>query len=131
MPRVECFPFRFRDPVTGKWVRARYRAERHVIAERYKNTEWEIIGPPEIRDTDPSARYFSPWRVTSHAEAMRMFEPAPEMNPHLAKPAAMDATERFLTALFLRRYVTHCARRRRIPEMQGAARLLAEITATA
>jgi hypothetical protein len=50
-----------------------------------------------------------------------MFEPAPEMNPHLAKPAAMDATERFLTALFLRRYFTYCARRGRIPEMQGAA----------
>jgi hypothetical protein len=77
MPRLECFPFRFRDLVTGKWVRARYRAERHVIAERYKHTEWEIIGPPEIRDTDPSARYFSPWRVTSHAEAMRLFDPAP------------------------------------------------------
>ena len=30
------FPFRFRDPVSGKWVRARYVAEREVIAARYR-----------------------------------------------------------------------------------------------
>jgi hypothetical protein len=23
-PRLELFPFRFRDPRTGKWIRARY-----------------------------------------------------------------------------------------------------------
>jgi hypothetical protein len=56
--RLELFPFRYRDPLTGKWVRARYVAERHVIAERY--AEFEIIGPPEIRDVDPDARYFNP-----------------------------------------------------------------------
>jgi len=32
--RLELFPFRYRDPLTGKWVRARYVAERHVIPER-------------------------------------------------------------------------------------------------
>ena len=26
-PRLELFPFRYRDPPTGKWIRARYRAE--------------------------------------------------------------------------------------------------------
>ena len=41
------YPFRFRDPVSGKWVRARYKAARTVIAARY--AEWEIVGPPEIR----------------------------------------------------------------------------------
>jgi len=56
--RLELFPFRVRDPLTGKWVRARYVAERDVIAERY--AEYEIIGPPEIRDVDPNARYFNP-----------------------------------------------------------------------
>jgi hypothetical protein len=34
------YPFRFRDPVTGKWVRARYKAERTEIATRY--AEWEL-----------------------------------------------------------------------------------------
>lgn len=127
MPRVECFPFRFRDAVTGKWVRARYLAERHVIAERYANTEWEITGPPQTRNVDPDVRYFSPWRVMPHAEAVRAFEKPPQMNPHLDRPPAIDATERFLATLFLRRYVRYCARRRRLREMQGAARLLAEI----
>jgi hypothetical protein len=47
--------------VTGKWVRARYVAERHVIAERY--AEFEIIGSPEIRDVHPDARYFNPANV--------------------------------------------------------------------
>jgi hypothetical protein len=41
-------------------------------------------------------------------------------------PPAIDATERFLLRLFLRRYVTWCVRRERFAPMQGAARLLAE-----
>ena len=59
-PRLELFPFRFRDPVTGKWVRARYVAELHEIKQRY--AEWEIIGVPEIREISSSARYFTPHR---------------------------------------------------------------------
>jgi len=60
MARLELFPFRYRSPITGKWVKARYVAEKHEIAGRY--AEWEIIGPPEIRDVDRQAGYFSPWR---------------------------------------------------------------------
>ena len=59
MPRLKLFPFRYRDRLTGKWVRARYVAERHEIAARYG--KWEIIGPPEIREVDPDPRSFSPW----------------------------------------------------------------------
>jgi hypothetical protein len=47
------FPFRFRDPVSGKWVKARYVAERHEIIARYR--EWQIIGGPEYR------RPLQPW----------------------------------------------------------------------
>jgi len=54
---LELYPFRYRDPLTGKWIRARYIAERYVLAERY--AEWEIIAPPEIRSGD--ATMFSPW----------------------------------------------------------------------
>ena len=57
-PRLELFPFRFRDPRTGKWIRARYVAELHEIKQRY--IEWEIIGPPEIREISSDARYFTP-----------------------------------------------------------------------
>jgi hypothetical protein len=52
------YPFRFRDLVTGKWVRARYEAERHELELRY--TEWEITGTPELRRAAGGA--FSPWR---------------------------------------------------------------------
>ncbi len=83
MPRLELFPFRHRDAVTGKWVKARYLAERQEIAARY--AEWEIIGPPEIRDVDPHARYFTPWKVVSHAELMGMEERPPELQPHVCE----------------------------------------------
>jgi len=46
------------------------------------------------------------------------------MQPHLQTPPAIDAVEAFLVNLFLRRYITHCARRRRYAQMNGAARLL-------
>ena len=91
------------------------------------NAEWEIIGSPEIRAVEPNARYFTPFRVTPHAEAMRMFEAAPQINPHLERPPAIDAMECFLTRLFLRRYVTYCARCQRYAQMQHAARLLSDI----
>jgi hypothetical protein len=32
---------------TGKWIRARYLAERHELEQRY--AEWEIICEPEVR----------------------------------------------------------------------------------
>ena len=129
MPRLELFPFRYRESFTGTWVKARYRAERHEIAARYK--EWEITGPPEIGDVDPDARYFTPWKVVPHAELRRMEELPPEMQPHLATPPRIDEREAFLTTLFLRRYVTHCARRKRYAQMQGAARLHRSVAATA
>src|SRR6185369_15895542 len=59
-PRLELFPFRYRDPRTGKWIRARYVAELHEIKQRY--IEWEIIGPPEIREISSEDRHFTPHR---------------------------------------------------------------------
>jgi hypothetical protein len=58
MPRLELFPFRYRDELTGKWKRARYVAERHEIEARF--AEYEVLGPPEIRQVDTDARYFAP-----------------------------------------------------------------------
>ena len=51
------FPFRFRDPLTGRWIRARYKATREEIAARY--TDAEIIGPAEIRRAEGAG--FAPW----------------------------------------------------------------------
>jgi hypothetical protein len=51
------------------------------------------------------------------------------LQPHLAMLPAIDATERLLVQLFLRRYVTWCARRQRFAQMQGAARLFRDVSA--
>ena len=104
------FPFRYRDPLTGKWVRARYVAERHEIAAGYK--EWEIIGAPEIRQGG-DARHFNPYRPTLPRPPGGDVDQAP----------TLDAGERWLVLLFLRRYVTWCARRGRFAQAGGAARL--------
>jgi hypothetical protein len=44
-PPIVLYPFRFVDPLTGRWVRARYRATREEIEQRY--ARWEITGEPE------------------------------------------------------------------------------------
>ena len=126
MGQVELFPFRFRDPVTGKWIRARYRAERHEIAQRY--VDYEITGPPEIRDGDPDAPRFTPHLGQRTNGGLRHLETtAPDLQPHLAKPPTIDIGEAILLQLFLRRYITYCARRGRFAAMNGAARLFAEL----
>src|SRR4029434_7442898 len=122
-PRLELLPFRYRDPRTGKWIRARYRADRDEIAARYK--EWEIIGPVEIRDVDPAARYFTPHASPLDDALRRYNERPPELQP------TIDAAESFLLAVFLRGYVTYCAKRGRFAAMNGAARLYAELGASA
>ena len=64
MPRtIELFPFRFRGPLSGKSIRARYLAERHELEQRY--AEFEIIGPPEI--TLRMTRSSSPPRTSPEA----------------------------------------------------------------
>jgi hypothetical protein len=112
---IELFTFRYRDPHTGKWVRARYRADDDEIAARYK--EWEIIGPAEIRDVESDARYFTPHTSPLDVALRRYNERPPELEP------AIDVAEAFLLAVFLRRY--DCARRGRFAAMNGAARLFA------
>jgi len=62
MPTLHLYRFRFRDPRTGRWIRARYLAKVPVIQRHY--AEWELIGPAEIRQVpdDPSLNYFNPFR---------------------------------------------------------------------
>jgi len=114
-PRIELFAFRYRDGLTGKWIRARYVATREEIGKRHD--EWKILGPAEIRDIDPEARYFIPHTSPLDAALRRYNEWPPELHP------VIDAAEAFLLSVFLRRYVTCCARRGRCAAMNGAARL--------
>ena len=121
---LTLFPFRYRDPATGKWIRARYKATVEEIAQRY--AQWEIAGPPESRGGN--AAMFRPhYRVVAHAELKRLEDVAPMLDPHRALPPAIDPLESDLVRVFLRRYVRYCARTRRYAAMQGAARLYAEL----
>jgi len=109
------FRFRLRDPITGKWYRARWKATAEDIAER----GGVIDGPAEVRldlyGTDGG--YFRPFLIVPHADLMRIEEPAPDVEPEL------DETERWLARLFLRRYVTWCARARHQDRIDAAVRL--------
>jgi len=58
----------------------------------------------EIRDLDAYVGYVSSWRPSTSGEFMRIDEQQPELSPDI------DERERFLVGLFLRRYVTYCAR---------------------
>jgi hypothetical protein len=118
------YPFRYRDTLTGKWSRARYKATIEEITARH--AEWDLIGPAEIRP-GRGAMFGSRNKIIAHAELMRVTEPPVELQPHLATPPAVDALEMSFARLFLRRYVTYCARRRRYAQMNGAARLHAEL----
>ena len=127
------YPFRFVDPVTGKWMRARYVAELHEIAARHER--WEIIGGPEIRSRDatmlnPSSKLAPRAHLPIEEpegepppEKPPEDDPPPVEEPPVEDLSALDQLERFLVLVFLRRYVTYCARRRRYAAMNGAARL--------
>jgi hypothetical protein len=122
------YPFRFFDDVTKKWTRARYVAELHVIAERY--SQWEIIGPPEIRKDVGGS--FNPFRrPAAHLPPVEEpppdHGPTPDPPPVEQPPPIEDQLERFFVLLFLRRYVTYCASCRRFAAMNGAAKLFAEV----
>jgi hypothetical protein len=61
MPTLVLYLFRFRDPLTGKWVRARHKLQMPALQRQY--AEWEITGAPEIRDVTPSPiEHFNPFR---------------------------------------------------------------------
>jgi len=129
--RLELFLFRYRDPRTGKWVRALYRSERREIAARY--VEYEIISPAEIREIDPDERRFCPHGAAPGAHtscdcALNLPERT-ERAVRAVDPGSLGELERFLLLVFLRRYVTYCARHRRFAAMSGAARLHAAISA--
>lgn len=58
------YPFRFRDPVTGRWIRARYLATLEEIEARY--AEVELLGPPERREV--ARGWFQPSRCAADAK---------------------------------------------------------------
>jgi len=100
-------------------VRARYVAERREIAARY--AEWEITGPPEVRDGGDWGAGFKPYRATSKPKPIDGLE----LHPH--QQGSLNRAERYLARLFLRRHVTYCARRGQFAKARGAASLWSEL----
>jgi hypothetical protein len=47
MPTLVLYPFRFRHPLTGDWVRARHKMQVPELQRHY--ADGEITGAPEIR----------------------------------------------------------------------------------
>jgi hypothetical protein len=123
-PLLRLYPFKYRDPVSGTWIKAGYKATLVDIAARY--AEWMIAGEPEIRGRVPSAS-FNPYRWTDGAVSTVQGPDVELLPAGRGHPLALDSIEAFLVATFLRRYVTYCARRRRFGAMQGAAALLVTI----
>jgi hypothetical protein len=56
---ILLYEFRYHCPLRKRWVKARYRATLEELGQRY--AEWETIGEPEVRVSDPNEGYFSPW----------------------------------------------------------------------
>jgi hypothetical protein len=118
---LKLYPFKYRDAVSGIWTRARYKATLEDIRQRY--AEWIIDGEPEIRGYIPAAS-FNPYTAP---RAKQRGEPSAIMQPQRERPPTMDAIETVMVSVYLRRYVTYCAGRRRYAAMQGAVNLLREI----
>ena len=116
---IILYPFRRRDPLSGKWYRARYKVSEEQLAQH--EGEWIVDGPPEIRRALGPTSAFQP-------------RPPPAMlllHPQRQTPPAIDKLERFLALTFLRRHVTYCVRRRRFAQAQSAAKLHREIASAA
>ena len=112
---IILYPFRRRDPLTGKWHRARYKVSADALAQH--EGEWIVDGPPEIRRALGPTSGFQP-------------RPPPAilvLHPQRQTPPAIDKLERYLTLVFLRRHVTYCMRRRRFAQAQAAAILHREL----
>jgi hypothetical protein len=71
MPTLELYPFRFRDPLTGGWVRARHKLQVPELQRHY--LDWEITGAPEIRHVTPTrTEPFNPFEPPARADMAPM-----------------------------------------------------------
>ena len=116
---ITLYPFRKRDPLTGKWYRARWRASLAEIEA--SGGEWVDDGPAFVAQ---------PLGPTSAFQWARPSAPELQLHPHRASPPTIDGMERFLAGLFLRQYATYCVRRRRYAQAHGAAELHRKLART-
>ena len=110
--------FRKRDPLTGKWYRARWKASAEEIESQ--GGDWIADGPPAIYPSLGVTSGFQP-NLPAPIDVPLL------LHPQRQSPPALDSAEHFLSCLFLRRYVTYCMRRGRYGQAEGAARLHGEL----
>jgi hypothetical protein len=115
------YRFRYRDPLTGRWTRARYRAT--VVEISARHAEW-VLEDAEQRVVEAATVGAL---ATAPPGSPRGWEPPSGGDVTLEATSTIDGSEAALVACFLRRYVTYCARRGRYAAMNGAARLLRRI----
>jgi hypothetical protein len=119
------YAFRYRDARTKKWVLARYMATRIEIAARY--SEWEIVGAGEKREP-MGYNYFVPAPLEFVPPRSRpLGQRFLELGPHRRKRPGIDARERQLVGVFLRRLIVYEARRGRFDQVRNATDLLVEV----
>ena len=119
------YSFRYRDPRTKKWRLARYMAT--VADIRATFTEWEIVGQGETREP-MGYRYFVPFVAELVAPRPRpLGQRFLELGPQRRRPPRIDAGERRLVSVFLRRLIVYEARKGRFDAVRNAADLLTEV----
>jgi hypothetical protein len=111
------YPFRLRNARTGKWYRARWKAPMDEIAK----LGGVVDGPAEVHEHLGATSGFQAYRPPVAAAESLAFDPCRVV------PDQLCDDERFLARLFLRRYVTYCARRDLRARAAGAAALWREL----
>ena len=120
------YSFRYRDERTGKWIKARYKASPHEINSVYR--EWQLLDQGELRESAGQQPRFSPFAVQLVAPNPRPIgQRFLELGPHRRKRSGIDADERRLVRIFLRRLIVYEARKGRFERVGDAADLLADI----
>jgi hypothetical protein len=93
---------------------------RKFVSESFEGGK--VDGEPEMRDHLGPTSGFQQWRQSEPKQDDRL-----EIHPQRNEPPRIDAMERSLVLAFLRRYLTHCARRGRTTAAEAAAGLWREL----
>jgi hypothetical protein len=112
---IVLYPFKLRSQRTGRWYRARWNASLEEIERLGGEMCGEGVACRSLGNTSNFMRNVQAPAAPEHSRV--------DMHPHWESPPAIDAFERALAQIFLRRYVTWCVRMRRYAEAQGAATL--------
>lgn len=98
-PLIRLYPSKYRDPVSGPWIKARYRASLDDIRARY--IEWMIEGAPEVRETSGAVGFNPHPRWTDNALTAPAGRNVELLSADRDERLQLDALEVCLVATFL------------------------------